>query len=287
MANTVPSSTSSNKIDCIQQWESDLRKTNNALNKAWAMRNRSEKKYRNAVSWENKLKVYWRNVVKTEELSKVIEEELGVFNKRLDTVCVNLECINEVLDIVFCLLRDFYGYTDALKLKLTSLKREIDCLNEPELNPKNSILVGCIYELCANLDVAIASQKEVMKKIIEVLIIANELYEMVCGDTCSLRRLINVLINLFDGMYPVKQAEPVCPGHEPSCNAMIAPKPAMPLREDVYYTVTQHQFETSTIERETAKSEYDTARGEHNELLSIKSSLTDALAAARAAKECK
>ncbi len=312
MKETNPTIPTRENGDCIQQWEKDLRRTKNTLATVSALKNRADKICTNAVIWEGKLKTYWENVNETEKQTRDIEIELGIFLERLCTVCDNMECVKEVLEILFCMIAKFYVYTDQLKLKLTELKREIDCLNEPELNAKNSKIVACIEELCTNLDKAIASQRELIKKVIQVLTCACELYEMLCGKeeeatvppkkssskkkkeeleeqerfdfVCSLKIIITRLEGLFNGTGSISDTGG---SSNRACGASIHPKPIMPLRNDPYYAETKEEYAAAQKETEGIKSQKDKIEIECNKFLSIKTSLEDAIKASTEAKACK
>ena len=269
--------------DCIKKWESDLRKATNALVKKQAELNKAQKKYENAQTWDKKLESLFKDLKQTDERSANVLEEIGVLSSILEKVCENTACVKEVVEILYCMIKEFYECTDQLKQKLTNIKREIECLNDPGLNASTSIVIKCIEDLCAKIDEAIKSQQELIKKLIEVVKCTCELYESLCGEDCSLSTIIVDLETLFSQGPGEANAE--C--KTDSCNANLQPKPTMPLNCDPFYKQINDQTKNAEKELEEAKKEYSDLRKERDKLLSLKNSLAEAIKAAQAAKACK
>ncbi len=269
--------------DCIEKWKSDLHKASNALTKKQAKLNKAEAMYANAQMWAKKLEDLCTSLENTDGLSKDVLEEIGQIDSALETVCTNTACIREVLDILYCIIKDFYECTDALKQKLADIKREIECLNDPGLNANTSIVIKCIEDLCAKIDEALKTQQELIKKLIEVIRCASQLHASLCDSDCSLYTLIKELERLFSTGPEENEAD--C--NTDSCDATLQPKPSMPLDCDPYYEELKETSKKAESERETAAEERSTLRKKRDSLQSLKSSLEDAIEAAQAAKDCK
>ncbi len=269
--------------DCIKNWENDLRKASNALTKKQAELNRAEASYDNAQKWATKLDDLCKGLIKTDELSKDVLEEIRQVISILIKVCENTACVKEVIEILYCIIKDFFECTDALKQKLADIKREIECLNDPGLNTSTSIILKCIEDLCLKIDDALKTQQDLIKQVIEVVRCICQLNESLCGIDCSLRSQINDLETLFS------QGPEENGGNceTDSCDEKLQPKPSMPLDCDPFYTDSKETAEKANSELDAAKERRSELRKERDGLLSLRNSLIDAIEAAKAAKDCK
>ncbi len=292
-----------NDQDCLSTWKEELRKTSNALKIEQAKSDKAQITYANASVWESKLKSYWTNIQKSNEIGIKISDELKSFKKHTDIVCQKTDCSVQALELIFCLIKEFFECTDDLKEKVSDLQKQIECRNEPGLNPQSSKVLQCLKNFSDKLDLAIAGQQELIKMVINVVKCAIQIHESICSTPCGLRELLVKLIDIFEGCGDQeevqvsskkghkhedhhKDEDPEC-GPDNSCNAKLEPVPVMPISDDPYYTGTEDQYNKAKSEKETYKKEADEAKEKTETLASFKKSLEDAIAAAVEAKACK
>ncbi len=271
--------------DCLQMWKKNLISTKNALEEANAHTSLAKKEWENAAAWEYTLKSYWENVEESNKIIVAICNELKLFGKHAERVCENTECTVRSIEILFCLLVEFFSCTDKLKDYVSEIEREIECLNDQEINANSSIILRCLKDFLSKLNEATQKQHEVIKMVIDLLKQSKGIYAEICANSCSLKHILKDLEDSFCGDCD-SEADHDC-DDEDSCNATIEPKPKMPLEDDPYYKETRRQYEKSKEEAKKAKEKYDDRRDKSESLTACKKSLEEAIDAAEATKECK
>lgn len=293
--------------DCIKSWDDELIKVNNALSVKEAETNRSKKKYDNATVWEKTLETYWENIEETNRLGVVVKDEIIRFQNYLAGETPDqgakifgvgdfTSCTVEVTKALYCLVEDFYQTTDELKGKLSAIIIRIDCLNNPAINPKSSKIYACLKELAAKLDAAIASQKEAIQLVLDLVKSANILHYTLCSPEDGLDDKLKGLLNLFKTDTSQNQSQSKigygmgCETLTKTCNDVIAPAPVMPLAcgdASSYFKRIKKLAEDAKEETDTAKDEYEGFRKARDILRSSKKSLENAKQASETAKACK
>ena len=314
MSNTTdPISVENPPQDCVKFWDDELTKVSNTLKLEEAKTNRAKKALDNANSWASLLEAYWKNINNTNKLGKEASLEVSRFKERLNGgsdqngICEYTECTVKVTKALYCLVEDFYTQTDMLKNKLAALITRIDCLNNPEINPRSSKIYACLKELSSKLDAAIASQKETIRKVLDVVKTATILDQTVCSEEYGLEDKLEDIYCLFNtppDSSSSSSSSSTNPPQRPrgaygrgceqevvdSCNAVIDPAPVMPLDqgdEDSYYYKTKNQAITAENEKQQAEENYEGLRKNRDSLRSSKKSLENAKQAAESAKGCK
>ena len=260
-------------------------------------KNQLEQAYNNATLWEGKLKMYCDAVEQTEKQTNNIESVLLVFKSQLDVICNNTDCLIQVIEILYCLIKESFECMDDLKEKLTIILKEIECLDLPDLNSRTSIVMQCLTNICTKIDEAKASQRELIKNTIIILKCAQQLNEMICGKCCSIRYFINEMCEVF-GIIPIPESNTddcdnlpgtssICGCEIESCEGIDIDQPEFPIETSTYYCDTKEQYEKAKEETKCLKDKFDKKRKKCEELKSCKKSLEDAIKTSKEAKECK
>jgi hypothetical protein len=160
---------------------------------------------------------------------------------------------------------------------------KVDCLGDENINAKGSFIVQCITNLSAKLDLAVAKQQELLKKMIDIIKCIDELRESICDDECGVEGQINMLIGIFKRS---ADESPAC-DLERSCYQEIEPKPVLPLNTERVYVFTREQQRLAEQEKKRIKYELEEACKEYESLASCKNSLTEAIESSKAVQECK
>ncbi len=286
--------------NCIKFWEDEKEEVINVLRVATADRQDAEHTKTNLTLWEASLKEYWEKIEETDKKAKSCAVEIGRFKtsttriKELTTTTVS------VTNMAYCMIIDFFKSMDKLKDKISGLLKEIECLNNPDINAKSSIVMGNITELKTNLDLAISTQADTIKNALAILEYARDLDKAIGNtdgtnppDQSGLLWLLKKLNGLFDtsAMSAPAEGEGTSYGegcHQPEmpCDAKIEPKPKMPLDQDDYYKKTKDQYEKAKSEQDSAEAALTAAKEWEDKLISSKNSLEKAITKAKAAKGC-
>lgn len=289
-----------NNRDCIVQWEAELERVKCELTVATATANDAYQELVCVTEWEQALKAYWENIKSTKKKSRTVSDEIELFLAHVESIQEYTSSTVTVSEMLFCMIQGFYRAMDLLKKKISDLLKQIECLNNPDINPRTSIILKTLTDLNAKLDAAIATQGATLNNVMNTIDKARELNNMMGTDEAGLTKLLGDLHKLYN--MPTASTDPQQPPsygqgcHQElgSCNASIEPQPVMPLHNDPYYTKTKEQYFKAAGddergipgEQDNAQAAYNAARQEQQRLTDSKLSLEKAINAAKAAKGC-
>lgn len=286
--------------DRLKNWEEDLKDVCNKLKIACAKKDQAEVAYNTAKIWEGKLKSYHDAIDSTIKITDDIENVLDQFKCQIELICKNTECLIEASEILYCMVIKSFECIDELKNILTTVMKDIECLNLPDLNPKTSIVLQCLNNICIRVDEARSNQHDLIKQVIQVLKCAQELNEMICGENCGLNHIVKQICTTFlpestggEGTGDCDDEDIPDAGNEicgctiTSCKEITLEKPKFPLMNSTYYEEIGEEYEASKIEKKCLKDAFNEKRSVCDELTACKKNLEDAIAASKAAKECK
>jgi hypothetical protein len=269
--------------NCLEEWQTDLGDVTNQLEISFQEKSGLGSKSSNASIWEGKLRMFWLCIERTEELTQDISGHLELFLEQTELVCKNIDCSQLVLRLLYCKVRKIYECTDSLREKLLDFFMKVDCLGDENISAKGSFIVECITNLSAKLDLAVAKQQELLKKMIDILKCIDELRESICDDECGVEGQIRILIEIFKRS---ADESPSCE-IEKSCYQELEPKPVLPLNTERVYVFTHEQQRLAEQEKKEIKLALEEACKEYESLASCKNSLSEAIECSKAVQECK
>ncbi len=269
--------------NCLEDWETDLKEVQNKLKMAVQEKTGNSAKYSNASLWEGKLSMFWASIQYTEELTQDISGHLEIFLGQTDIVCNNIECSQMAIKYLFCKVRKIFECTDELKEKLSEFFMKVECLGDDSINVKSSFIIECLTNIMTKLDLAIAKQQELLKKMIDIMQCIDELKESICDDGCGVEGQLKDLMDI----YKRSGEETITCDIEKSCDEEIEPKPVLPLNCDRVYVFTREQQNLAEHEKKTIKHALEEVCKEYETLSSCERSLKEAIDSSKAVQECK
>ena len=87
----------------------------------------------------NRLKIWHDELTKANELSFTICRQLKLIECQLESICKNTCFAVHAVEILYCMIREFYYTVDCLQEKYDCLMNCIKCLNIPSLNTTSGI----------------------------------------------------------------------------------------------------------------------------------------------------
>lgn len=289
--------------DCLTKWEEELKDVCNQYNIIAAETSKHKESYDNSYSWEAKLK-NWCNLIETTDLkAKEVVLQLDFLLEQLRSVCEKSECTVTVLEKLICLVKTifdcFYVYDngkEGLKERISAFKEAIKCLKNLGQKDKEEI-IKCIEAYEEKIIEACEMQDAVLTKLLETLKCANLLCTAICGEG-GLEDKLEGIRDGFNGTTNTPVEDDNCDpedennGPKYPCNDKEAkPLPEFPIIEDeenkkgnAYYEKVKQEFETATAKTRELKEKWVDSKKYSDKVLAEKFSLTEAIAAANAAK---
>ena len=135
----------------------------------------------------NKFRTWLDELNKAEELARKICGQLDVIASQTDKIWFNACYAVQAIEVLFCMLRDFYSQTDRLKSRYDVLQKCIDNNNNPVLVKDQGIL-KCLKEYYDKLAAVIKTRDEIIKAIVEAIRIANLLRNHINTTSCQVKK---------------------------------------------------------------------------------------------------
>lgn len=280
---------------CLSKWQTKKDEAKSSLDIANAKVSNATKKVANAMHWEAKIKIYWENIEKTNELADKVARELKMLKTYVSTFCENAGCMVEALEILYCEVRSIYDpCVNEMVTLIDKINKCLGCITDPAFDRSQGI-TKAIDAYAAKLQELADLQKEALTKIVKALECANIIYYTICDPEVdkhdfkcdSLQNEIDELLTNFgdckdcEGSEDGNSCEPLeCT----SVNKKLEPIPVMPLCKDPYFDKTKGEYESAKTDRETAKNELDTEKEIQQAALMCFNGVTNAIIASKNAK---
>jgi hypothetical protein len=130
---------------CLDTWVLEYREKSGAYKLKVAEEGQKKEELTRAIEWRDKLKKCYDSLQATHEKAENVSSQVEVFADLLSKVCVNTGKMVDVIEMLFCMVRNLYGCVDMLKDNYDELKRRIECIKDPGLKQGEGIL-KCLEE---------------------------------------------------------------------------------------------------------------------------------------------
>ena len=172
---------------CYDSWKSELKK----VTKSYAEKQEEAlyltKKLGFITDRRNKFKTWLDELNKAEDLARKICSQLEVIASQSDKIWYNACRAVQAIEILYCMLRDFYSQTDYLKTRYEVLQKCIDNNTNPVLVKDQGIL-KCLKEYYEKLVVVIKTRDEIIKAILEAIRLSNLIRNHINTTTCEVKK---------------------------------------------------------------------------------------------------
>ncbi len=284
---------------CYNKWTDELKKVNENYKKAEEKAKQVSAELNYVTETRDQFKKWFDELNKTGDLQKAVCDQLEVLLAQSEKVDINAEYTGDAVEIIFCMLRDYYIQLDKLKEKYNAIMDCIRCLNSPNLAPGTG-LVKLFEDLGKKLDAAIASREDLLKKIIEAMSISRKidlhmgcdfgLYTIVqkwtqtmnCSEACGGGQQEQKKGASKQGIQPVEEG---CECWEEPCH--LQPRLYMPVCNDPYYGCVKGEYDKQKQKAEELAGELLTLNKAKEGMLACKQSLEAAIKETDPKTRCK
>ena len=175
---------------CYNTWQYELENVNLRLDETNNFLTYVGKDLAAATDRLNRLTVWNTELVTANELAFKICEQLEIIEAQLIVVCRNTESTKRGIEVLICMIREFYMTVDELKVRYDRLIICIKMLNNPAL----TLLQGigkCVSDFGAALDLVTAARDTLIQQVMVAYSSIVGLHQQIC-DEHGYKKLISV-----------------------------------------------------------------------------------------------
>lgn len=172
---------------CYDTWRDELKDVVKKYAEKQEQAQLLQKRLSFIVDRRNKFKTWLDELNKAEELARKICGQLDVIASQSDKIWFNACYAVQAIEILFCMLRDFYSQTDYLKSRYDVLRKCIDNNNNPVLVKDQGIL-KCLNEYYDKLAAVIKTRDDIVKAIVEAIRVSNLLRNHINTTNCQVKK---------------------------------------------------------------------------------------------------
>ncbi len=143
-------------------------------------------------------------MLKAEDLARAICNQLEIMAVQSDKIWLNAGKATSAIEILFCMIKDFYSRIDYIKKRYEELQRCITANNDPSL-VKGQGLLKCLEDYYTKVEGVIKTRDELIKMMVDAVKLAN-----LIRNNISTKEMTPIL-NLANQANPAKPAKAVHP----------------------------------------------------------------------------
>jgi hypothetical protein len=278
---------------CYDVWNWELKDVNIKLKDIACELADAQKHLTVVTTRYTRLKTWHDDLTSTNELSLKICRQLKLIEGQLESICKNTCFTVKAVEVLYCMIREFYYTVDCLQEKYDRLMNCIKCLNNPALTTTQGI-GKVLSDYGAALAIVVQTRTVLIPLIMSIVDGSLRLHDQLCDD-CGYQLVIKeCLESLHCGIpcgkedeHPGSHHQPVLlpgpitppiqppgPGPEEFC---LVPILHFPICNDPYYREIAVLYELEKKELDQITEEVNELTKEQVALTAIQQSLTKAL----------
>lgn len=168
---------------CYDTWKDELKTVKQQYAEKEEQVYQLEKKLGFITERRNRFKNWLNELDKAEDLARKICGQLDIIAVQSDKIWYNSCQAVHAIEILFCMVRDFYMQVDYLKTRYEDLQNCISRNTDPSL-VKDSGILKCLKEYYDKLDAIIKTRDEIIKAILEAIKISNLIRNNISTRDC-------------------------------------------------------------------------------------------------------
>jgi hypothetical protein len=169
---------------CYDKWQDELKEVIQNFKREEERAIQAKKKFEFASEKSQRYKTWLDELNKAEELARQICYQLEIIASQSDKIWYNSIQAVKAIEILFCMLRDFYMQVDCIKKRYDILWICINSNNDPSLQSKDKGLLKCLTEYYKKLEEVIKTRDEIIKAIVEAVKISNLIRNGISTQDC-------------------------------------------------------------------------------------------------------
>jgi hypothetical protein len=274
---------------CYDVWNWELTNVNIELKDVGYELTDAQKHLTIVTTRYNRLKTWHDELTTANELSFRICRQLDLIEDQLDSICKNTCFTVNAVEILYCMIREFYYTVDELQEKYDCIMNCIKCLNIPALNTTSGI-GKVLTDYGTALAAVIQARTALITLIMTIVDGALKLHDELC-DECGYQLVIRECMEALHCGVPCGREEefheetrrpaPVRhPGAQPEPvgeEFCLAPMLQFPICNDPYYRLIGELYEQEKIEVDELTKRVNELTKRQLALQAIQQSLTKAL----------
>ncbi len=163
---------------CYQSWNSQLLAVNRNLREADEKAKRLQRQLDSAILFRDKYKAWFEDFSKANDLANYICQHMQVFAAQIENICCSTKSSIDAINLLYCMVRDFYIRVDLLKDDYDRLINCIKCLNRPEMNGG---IMDCLAAYYKKLEAVVATRDRIIELLVKATKIAYEVNASICS----------------------------------------------------------------------------------------------------------
>jgi hypothetical protein len=157
---------------CYDNWKDELKKVNQSYSETLEQVEQMKKSLTFITERRNKFRTWLDELLKAEDMARNICHQLEIMATQSDKIWLNADKARSAIEILFCMIRDFYSRVDYIKTRYEELQRCITANNNSSLVKGQGIL-KCLDDYFVKLEAVIKTRDEIIKMIVEAIKLSN------------------------------------------------------------------------------------------------------------------
>ncbi|WP_020598751.1 hypothetical protein [Spirosoma panaciterrae] len=273
--------------DYVELWIKQAQDAANDLSIKKAAFSELDTQFKNNTEWEQRLKLYWDALQKTDRLAEDIASEINLFYDQAEELCQNIRWLTRSTKNLIGLLWETHYHTEELQELITALSNDINTVLQ------NGNIWQAKEDLKKKTTAAMIALEEAIKPMLDALRIVIMLRSSICrndwdyGLNKSNNEGENGLVGKLDELKKYFNWRPddgdnlVCELYDRPVYRTIT----MPLNGDAYYKNTKAQYEKASKEVASTRTKLEDAKKARDLAQSRKTGLDNAIKAAQEARK--
>lgn len=157
---------------CYDTWRDSLKKVNQTYVAAKEKADQLQVKLTYLTDRRDRFKTWLTELDKAEDYARKICYQLEILAVQSDKIWYNTHKATLAIEILFCMIRDFYMQVDYIKKRYDDLQTCINKNSDPSLI-KGQGLLKCLEEYSIKLDLVIKTRDEIIVAVLNAIKLAN------------------------------------------------------------------------------------------------------------------
>ncbi len=168
---------------CYDTWKDELKQVNVKYSQAEEKAAQTKKRFDFEAERSGRYKRWLDELEKAEEITGKICYQLEIIAGQTEKIWYNSIKAVDAIELLFCMIRDFYSQVDYLKKRYDELQNCITVNTDPSLEKDKGIL-KCLTDYYKRLDDVIKTRDEIIKALIEAIKLSNLIRNNMSTQDC-------------------------------------------------------------------------------------------------------
>lgn len=279
--------------NCISLWEKQLEDAINQLEEKNADFDKQNAAYQDLCDWIIQLQNCLDILDETDDKRDAIVNVLDLFVSQAESVCENIACLKEGMEILYCDIIAISRCVEDLYSKVINLTVDIDSTSQKNITPENSEFLKCLTALQTQIEKVTALYQNMVDQILGVATTIYRTECLLCSLEMGLLKKLTDLIGKFGGDMNEEYcstddgAPPNGSGTGKTLCSETLDSPEFPLADGDFYKGIKMVLTKAEVDKEGCRGDLDNMTKEKDKLEACKKSLETAIEEATKASEGK